>query len=237
MKKRYPRLIAAFVLILLLCVWLYNADNLCIGRIEDRTDDQWSHMHLFMNDEITVDFPIEKPGQPCYFQWESGRGSFVAVITDASGNVVFGTSSEGNGSELFSADSDLTLRIRAKGHGGVFALTRRDDPSLLSGDSADKSRLLGEGNHTGGNLVRTYECQKVDGKYVNFYVHNTGACSVTININGSYARTIEPGSAGHVRAPISTTILSQSMTLECVSADGSDMDIYWKAAQRDGSGS
>ena len=35
---------------------------------------------MYMNDEITVDFPIEKPGQPCYFQWESGRGSFVAKM-------------------------------------------------------------------------------------------------------------------------------------------------------------
>lgn len=234
MKKRYTPLLAALALVLLLCVWLFSADNLCIGRMETQTEDQWSHLHMFMTDEITVDFPIERAGQPCIFQWESGRGSFVAVITDADGNVVFGTSSEGNGSEVFPADSDLTLRIRAKGHGGVFALTRRDDPALLSDDPADKFRLLGEGDHTGEDFNTTYDCQKLDGKYVNFYVENYGASPVTITINGSYARTIDPGSAGHVRAPISSSILTQTMTLKCVSADDSDLNIYWKAAQRDG---
>lgn len=234
MKKRYTPLIAAVVLVGLFCCWFLTWDNLCIGRIEDQTDEQWSHIHLYMNGDITTDFPVETPGQPCIFQWETGRGSFVAVITNAAGEVVYSTASEGNGSTVIRADSDLTLRIRGKGHGGVFSLTRREDPALLSGDPADKVRLLGEGNHSGEDFSRTYDCQKIDGKYLNFYVENYGTGPVSITINGSYARTIKPDAAGHIRAPISSGILIQSMKLECVSQDGEELNIYWKAAQRDG---
>lgn len=229
MKKRHILLIASLVLAGLLLVFL-----LTINRIENQTDDQWSHIHMHMTDELTVNFPISKADQPCVFQWETGRGSFSAEITDAEGAVLYSTASEKSGSDPFLASSDLTLRINAKGHGGVFSLMARDDLVLEPQDpeAEPEPYLLVDGNHYGGQFTRSYHCLKFDGKKLNFYVENKGSGPVLITINGSYSRTIPAGGSGHISAPISATILPQEMTVKCVTASGDDIDIYWKVAQR-----
>lgn len=233
MKKRHILLIAALALTGLICVWLLTSNNVCIGHIENRTDDQWSHLHLYMNEEITVDFPVTEEDQICVFQWETGRGSFSAEITNADGEVLYSTTSEKNGTQAFRSSSDLTLRLKSEGHGGIFSLTHSDDPAMLADSGESKYHFLGDGTHSGGKFARTYECRKVDGKYLNFFVENLGSYPVLITINGEYARTIPAGSAGHIRASIASTIMAQSMTVECVSESGEELNIYWKAAQRD----
>lgn len=229
MKKRYI-LLAAIAVIAVLSLLVLNAD-ICIGRIESRTEDQWSHIHLYMNDEITVDFPIEGEDRPCIFQYETGRGAFSVTITDAQGNILYSDARDNNGKAAFTASSDLTLRIRGDGHGGVFSLTRLEELGPEE-DPYNINRILGEGIHTGAPFTATYSCRKVEGKRVNFYVENRGTEDVILTINGSYSRILPPGGSGHISATISSTIVAQSMTLKCVSADGGDLDIYWKAAQR-----
>lgn len=232
MKKRYLLLIAAVVVCAGLCLWLLNADGVCIGRMETRADDQWSQLHVYLNGEITVDFPIDGEDQTCLFQNETGRGSFSVVITDADGNTVYSDSTDKSGSASFQASSDLKLTIRGKGHGGAFSLLRRQEPELRPDDEEPSYGLQVDGNHFGGQFTATYQLRKADGKYVNFYVENNGNGPVVITINDDYARTIPAGSSGHICSPISVSFLPQPMTVKCVTASGDDIDIYWKIAQR-----
>lgn len=228
MKKRYLLPVAALLLAAAVCLLLLAPGGVCIGRIENRLADQWSHLHTYLNDELTLHFPIDTEDQPCAFQYETGRGAFFVEITDAEGNVLHSDISSRSGTARFQASSDLTVRIRAWRHGGVFALTLPDP--LQTDDNGSQYRLLGEGTHTGDTFTATYGCRKLDGKKLNFYVENYGTEPVTISINGSYSHTIAAGEADHVSAPISVSVMEQSMTLECTS--DAQLDIYWKAAQR-----
>ena len=230
MKRRYP-LLVALALCAVLCLWFLSSD-ICIGRIENRSADQWSQIHIYLNGEIKVDFP--GTGEDCsyVFQYETGRGSFHAEITDADGNTLYSDTADTNGSTVISSASDLTLRIHGKGHGGVFSLVRLDRLLGPNENPYDPDALLGEGFHSGGTFTVIYECQKIEGKRVNFFVENQGTEAVILTINGSYSRIIPAGSGGHISAPISPSIAAQTMTLKCVSIDGADVDIYWKAAQR-----
>lgn len=232
MKKRTILLLCAVVLAAV-CVGLLAFGNVCIGRIENRADGDWSQLHIYMNGEHTIPFPVSEPGQACVFQWESGRGSFAAEITDADGAVLFTTESETKGNGVFEATSDLTLHIDAMGHGGVFSLTLRD-PELLSEDpdAEPEPHLLLDGHHSGDTYTATYQCRKFDGKYLNFYVENYGDTPVIITINGENDRTIPAGSSGHITANVSATVVDQEMTVKCKSKDGGEIDIYWKVAQR-----
>ena len=231
MKKRYLILIAAIVVCAGLFLWFWNAD-ICLGRLETRTPEQWSQLHLYMNEEITVDFPVEGSNREVLFQYETGRGSFEAEITDAQGKVLYSGTTSDTGSISVRTGSDLKLRIRGNHHGGVFSLLRREKPAYFLGDNALTYGLRVDGTHTGGQFSATYDLRKADGKYVNFYVENHGNSPVVISINGEYDRTIEPGNSGHICAPISVSIMPQPMTLKCTSTTGEDMEIYWKIAQR-----
>ena len=92
---------------------------------------------------------------------------------------------------------------------------------------------FGQGTHIGGEFVRTYNCLKKNGGYLNFYVKNNGNGPVLITINGKYDRIIPAGTVGHICAPVTATIFSQSMTVKCVTASGDNISIEWKVAQRD----
>lgn len=92
---------------------------------------------------------------------------------------------------------------------------------------------FGQGTHIGGEFVRTYNCLKKNGGYLNFYVKNNGNGPVLITINGKYDRIIPAGTGGHICAPVTATIFSQSMTVKCVTASGDNISIEWKVAQRD----
>jgi len=228
MKKRYFLLGGALLLAAAICLLLLSPSNVCIGKIETQLPDQWSHVHLYMSDEITIHFPIDRADQPCAFQYETGRGAFSVNITDADGNTVYSDISQRSGTARFTASSDLTVHIRAWKHGGVFALTRQDH--LQTDESGSSYRLLGDGIHTGETFTASYACRKVDGKKLNFYVENRGTEPVTITINGANGRTIPAGEVGHISSTISIPIQEQIMKLECTS--NSELNIYWKAAQR-----
>ena len=231
MKKRYILLLAALVICVGLWFWLLNAE-ICIGLIENRTDEQWSQLHVYMNDEITVDFPIEGENQTCLFQYETGRGSFRVKVTDAEGNLLYCDSTSSSGSASFQASSDLKLYIKGNGHGGVFSLLQRETSSNQAENEFLTNGLQVDGTHFGGQFSATYHLRKTDGKYVNFYVRNEGDGPVVITVNGEYDRTIPAGESGHISAPISVSIMPQAMTVDCVTASGDDIDIYWKIAQR-----
>lgn len=233
MKKRLIPLIAVVLVVAVFVIWLLISDNFCIGRIENRTDGQWSQLHVYMSGEMTINFPRRSEDQACIFQWETGRGAFSAEITDADGAVLYRTTSAKNGSAVVEAHSDLTLKIQADGHGGVFSLTGSSDPNLLAEDPAPKYRLLGDGGHSGEDLTETFQCLRFDGKYLNFYVENYGNSPVVISINGEHDRTIPSGASGHTRAAIPSGILAQEMIIQCVGTEDDDLRIYWKAAQRD----
>lgn len=92
----------------------------------------------------------------------------------------------------------------------------------------------GKGTHIGGEFTRTYYCLKKDGPYFNFYVKNNGDVPVLITINGEYDRIIPAGSGGHICAPVTATIFTQSMKIKCVTASsGGTVNIAWEVAQRD----
>lgn len=232
MKKRLLLPAAVLALVIGLCCWLLNADGICLGRIEQFADGQWSQIHAYMNEEITVDFPIEGEDRVCLFQYETGRGSFSVKITDAEGNVVYSKDTDGSGSDSFLVSSDLTLRIKGEGHGGVFSLLQREKPTQYPGEWLPTYGLREEGTYTGRQFTAAYDLRQADGKYVNFYVENYGSEPVVITINGDHSRTIEPGSSGHICAPISVAIMPQSMTLKCTATGDEALDIYWKIAQR-----
>ena len=230
MKKRNILLIAALAVCVGLCVWFLNA-SICIGRIENRTEEQWSQLHVYMNEEITVDFPLPEGKRTCLFQYETGRGSFSVKITDAKGNILHSDTTSETGSIAFEADSDLKLWIKGDGHGGVFSLLQREEPVYHIGQEVNLGLLL-DGTHSGGEFTATYDLRKADGNFLNFFVENRGNEPVIISINGEYDRTILPGESGHTSAPISVTVMTQPMTVKCISASGDNIDIYWKVAQR-----
>lgn len=232
MKKRYLIPIAVLILCAGLFLWLLNADGICIGRIENQTDDQWSQLHVYMNDEITVDFPVEGEERVCLFQYETGRGSFSVKITDEEGKTVYRNTSNESGSASFLASSDLKVTINANGHGGVFSLLQREKPVLHAGEHLPTYGIQESGSHTGGRFTASYDLRKADGKYLNFYVENKGVGPVVISINGEYDQTIEPGHGGHISASISALIMPQTMTLNCESTSDEEIDIFWSIAQR-----
>ncbi|MBQ7098445.1 MAG: hypothetical protein IJO05_01825 [Oscillospiraceae bacterium] len=232
MKKRYVLLLAAVVVCAGLCLWLLNGDGICIGRMETRTDDQWSQLHVYMNEEITVDFPVDGEDRVCLFQYETGRGSFTVKITDAEGNTVYSDTADDTGSASFLASSDLKLRIKADGHGGTFSLLQREKPVLYPGEALPTYGYKASDTHTGGKFTATYDLRQADGRYLNFYVENRGIGPVVISINGEYDLTIPPGLAGHISAPISAAIMPQPMTVKCASTSGEDINIFWSVAQR-----
>lgn len=232
MKKRYILLITALALSAVLCICLLSFGSVCIGRIENHTDGQWSHIHMYLNGELTVDFPVTGENKPIVFQYETGRGSFSVEITDTNGSILYSNTSSETGSASFLASSDLKVRIKGEGHGGVFSLTRREDLEQLPDPEAPKFRFLDDGIHTGGTFIETFDCWRFDGKYMNFYVENNANTPVTISINDDVTGTIPAGKVGYITSTISATVLPQNMTVKCTSEDGSDLDIYWKAAQR-----
>lgn len=233
MKKRYLLLIAALVVCAGLCLWLLNGGGICIGRMENRTDDQWSQLHVYMNEEITVDFPIEGTDRTCLFQYETGRGSFTVKITDAQGNIVYSNTTSESGSASFQTSSDLKLWISARGHGGAFSLLQRDEPFLYPNESVPTYGIQAKGTHSGDTFTATYNLRKADGAYMNFYVENRGNGPVVISINDEYDLTIPPTLAGHICSPIFSSIMPQTMTVKCVTASDEDIDIFWSVAQRD----
>ena len=91
MKKRYLIPIAVLILCAGLFLWLLNADGICIGRIENQTDDQWSQLHVYMNDEITVDFPVEGEERVCLFQYETGQQHINPVCSLAGRQIICGS--------------------------------------------------------------------------------------------------------------------------------------------------
>ena len=92
---------------------------------------------------------------------------------------------------------------------------------------------LGSNTHIGEQFVKSYNCRKRDGAYLNFYVKNNGTVPVHITINGSYGRTIPAGSAGHITAPVTATLIPQTMTVKCVCVGGGQVNIFYAVAQRD----
>lgn len=232
MKKRYLPLFAVLAVCAGLFLWLLNADGICIGRIENRTEDQWSQLHVYMNDEITVDFPVEGEERVCLFQYETGRGSFSVKITDEEGKIVYRAASDESGSASFLASSDLKVTINAEGHGGIFSLLQREKPVLREGEDLPTYGIQEKGSHTGGRFSAAYDLRKADGKYLNFYVENKGVGPVVISVNGEYDLTIEPGHGGHISATISASIMPQTMKVNCESTSGEEIDIFWSIAQR-----
>lgn len=91
--------------------------------------------------------------------------------------------------------------------------------------------LIDEGTHDSAmEFSRTCFLNKINGGFVNFYIINNGTGYVTITINGSYSRTFAPGDGGHIAAPVTST--NQYFHFKCVSASGSNVNIYFKIAQR-----
>lgn len=83
---------------------------------------------------------------------------------------------------------------------------------------------------------KTYTLDEADGKYVNFYIENTGDVSIKITINGKNGRTIEPGDSGHITAEVKNGILgnSKKYTLKAVpTPNGGRISMDWRIAQRD----
>ena len=231
MNKQKILLIAVPALAAVLCLW-FLIGGFCIGRIENNSVGLWSHIHMYMTDEITVDFPVSGKNQPIIFNYETGRGSFSVEITDADGNILYTDSTSDSGHAAFLASTNLTLRIRAKGHGGAVSLALRDDLDKLPNRFWDKYLFRGDGTHTGDTFTKTFECWKSDGKNFNFFVENKGTSPVVITINDNNPRTIPAGSSGHVSVTIAGGVLPLRMNVKCVSEDDSDLNIYWKVAQR-----
>lgn len=81
---------------------------------------------------------------------------------------------------------------------------------------------------------RDISCSSRSGNYLNFWIRNNGATSVTITINGTHERTIPPGGQGHIYATLG--YFSRTYTCKAVPAGGSRlarMDIDWRFAWRD----
>lgn len=226
MNKKKLLLLAALVLILALAAWLLLAPRVCVAPIEQRTDSAWSLLHVYMSGEYEYTLPVTTEGQRCEFKWVSGRGSFSAEITNAAGEVLYDTEGGKDGTIELTAASDLTLHLKTKGHGGFFSLSHKELPP------EDQLCVYQTGILTEGELEASFSCYKEGGRYLNFYVENRGEEDVILQINDRFTRTIPAGSSGHISSPIVGRDDPKEMVVTCVSADGGDVNIFWKVAQR-----
>ena len=111
-------------------------------------------------------------------------------------------------------------------------------PSSTADQSAITSTIspldIEHGNDTCNDVQfqRTVYASSRNGKYLNFWIKNNGINSVTITINDSGARTIEPGGQGHIYVTVG--YLSRAYSCKAVPAsNGGRINIEWKIAQRD----
>ncbi len=83
---------------------------------------------------------------------------------------------------------------------------------------------------------QSYDLDEDNGKYVNFYIENTGSVGITITINGKKSRTLNPGKSGHIYLDVENGIFgtSKSYTFKAVPAkNGGKISMNWIIAQRD----
>lgn len=226
MNKRKLLPLATLVLVLATAAWVLFAPQVRIAPIEQRSDGQWSLLHVYMTGEYTYDLPAVPDKQYCDFEWVTGRGSFHAEITDAAGEVLCSTEGGKDGTIEVPAASDLTLHLKTKGHGGFFSLSHKELPP------EDQLCVYQTGILTEGELEASFSCYKEGGRYLNFYVENRGEEDVILRINDRFTRTIPAGSSGHISSPIVGRDDPKEMVVTCVSADGGDVNIFWKVAQR-----
>ena len=90
---------------------------------------------------------------------------------------------------------------------------------------------IDRGSYSGTQFQTSYKLSSANGKNVNFYVNNTGNVAVKITINGSYAKTIQPGEDDYITAPVG--IFASNYTFKAVPSPNGKISISYGIAQRD----
>lgn len=79
---------------------------------------------------------------------------------------------------------------------------------------------------------KSIKLNKENGKYVNFFIVNTGNVDITITINDSNARTFSPGESGHIYTEV-TGIFAKTYTFKARPAHSGAISFQYYIAQRD----
>ena len=72
-----------------------------------------------------------------------------------------------------------------------------------------------------------------NGKYINFWIDNTGDKSITITIDGKGAREIEPGKNGHISAKVGMLARDYEFMATPTSDSGGTITFDYRIKQRD----
>ena len=72
-----------------------------------------------------------------------------------------------------------------------------------------------------------------NGKYVNFWIDNTGDKSITITIDGKGAREIKPGKNGHISAKVGMLARDYEFMAKPTSDSGGTITFDYRIKQRD----
>lgn len=89
------------------------------------------------------------------------------------------------------------------------------------------------------NQTEFNQCYNLDednGKYINFYIENTGNVAITITINGKKPHTLNPKNSGYIYLDVENDILdtSKSYTFKAVpSKNGGKISMNWIITQSD----
>lgn len=106
------------------------------------------------------------------------------------------------------------------------------DAQSIGGTVQPKDKELYQGSHSGTQFTTTFTASSRDGANLNFWVKNKGTTDVVITIDGKNARTLKPGTQGHIS--ITLGYFNQSHTCKAVpSPNGGTINIDYRIAQRD----
>lgn len=92
---------------------------------------------------------------------------------------------------------------------------------------------IGSGSYSGTTGYKSeFSLNRDKGKYVNFWIKNTGNVNIKITINDSGERTFAPGESGHISAEVESA--SKNYTFKALpTPNGGNTSIDFRIVQRD----
>ncbi len=97
-----------------------------------------------------------------------------------------------------------------------------------------RSKDISKGSYSDSQtFLQSHKLYRNNGKYVNFWINNTGDRSITITIDGAGAREIKPGKSGHISATVGRLTGYYDFMAVQTDGNGGTMSFDYRIAQRD----
>lgn len=145
---------------------------------------------------------------------------YTLFLTGCRGNISDSNNGEAekqNEIEVYSAQEDESVKTVDDRE----LLTQTYDANIGSGSVTDQTEFQ-----------QSYDLDEGNGKYVDFFINNTGSVNITANINGEKSHTFNSGEEGHIYLEVKNGILRNKYTFKAVPAkNGGKISIDWIITQ------